>query len=120
MLRPVVKKFVSNKLNLITFSFLFLVLIVTVFSSYLRPDSTKDVQILYGDASKLKPGTEVDNAKIKRNSIPKEVGFFSRLFFGGTEPEFDAFRMDSVRFHKDSVTFYTLKNQKLNFKNYQN
>ncbi len=80
--RIAARRFVSNKLSLVSLLFVVLVAIIALLGYAITPDSSPGVNNQHLELATKRPGFKVYFFTIPKADEPTKVGFFRRMFFG--------------------------------------
>lgn len=97
------KKLLKSKLSVFGLIVIALSVIITVFGSLIRPDSTPNANEMSLSLTIKPPGFKVKMLNVHKNNEFEHPGFFGRMFFGGRENEYVEVPMNSYRFEGDYI-----------------
>ncbi|MFM9945972.1 MAG: hypothetical protein ACKVQB_12160, partial [Bacteroidia bacterium] len=98
------KRFKKNKLALGGLIFMAISVLVSFFGFFIIPDHSPDVNTMYPDLAKQKPGFTCTYIKIKTSDVKVEPNIFIKLLIGWDKP-FTQIPIDTFWQTKDSVYY---------------
>ena len=99
------QRFRSNKLGMLSLTFIVLVALLALFAYYIIPDPTPHANRQLLELSTRKPGFEVDMLMLAKDNPPPRVGFVERLL-NGQPDECTYLPFDSIRVFEDHTLVY--------------
>jgi len=93
----------KNSMALYSVIFIALTTIIAIFAYFIAPDSSPNANQQYLELSKLKPGTQIEFLRIKKETNNTKVGFGRRLLFGKS-PAFSEIPIQFYEFQENNLS----------------
>jgi peptide/nickel transport system permease protein len=97
------KRFKRNKLALLGLFIISFATAVAILGSHLRPDPSPMANEMLLQLTAKEPGFKAQILRIRKNKEVVEAKFFEKLFFGGTENEFNEVPINKFWFEVDQI-----------------
>lgn len=99
------RKFFSNKIGFISFSYILLCVLLAIFAYAFIPDNSPNANQMDISIHSQKPGFQVNVLKVPQQFKKEETGFFKQLFFGFPSA-FDFIPYEHIESNTTQLTVY--------------